>query len=283
MNTQLERAMPTATQTTPSRGHADQSPHRSLDLITGPLSEISRRCASLTVCEPGRFELAGQSHELPRYMFLGPTGGTEPLRIGIFAGLHGDEPAASFALLRFVRLLEDNPEIARGYCLFLYPVSNPTGFVDNTRHNRDGKDLNREFWRNSRQPEIRLLESELCSHAFHGIISLHTDDTSDGLYGYAHGAVITQHLLGPALAAAAHFLPRNQGEVIDGFRARDGIIRASYEGVLRALPGVKPRPFEVILESPHHAPHFLQEAALAVALHTILDEYRKFIAYAQNL
>ena len=275
--------MPAATQTTPSRGHAAQSPHRSLELITGPLSEISRRSASLTVCEPGRFELAGQSHELPRYTFLGPTGGAEPLRIGIFAGLHGDEPAASFALLRFVRLLEDNPEIARGYCLFLYPVSNPTGFVDNTRHNRNGKDLNREFWRNSRQPEIRLLESELWSHAFHGLISLHTDDTSDGLYGYAHGAVLTQHLLRPALAAAAHFLPRNQGDVIDGFRARDGIIRAGYEGVLRAPPGVKPRPFEVILETPHHAPQYLQEAALAVALHTILDEYRKFIAYAQNL
>ena len=155
--------MPTATQTTPLRGHADQSPHRSLDLITGPLSEISRRCASLTVCEPGRFELAGQSHELPRYMFLGPTGGTEPLRIGIFAGLHGDEPAASFALLRFVRLLEDKPEIARGYCLFLYPVSNPTGFVDNTRHNRDGKDLNREFWRGSAEPEVRMKKSSLDS------------------------------------------------------------------------------------------------------------------------
>jgi len=83
------------------------------------LGEISRRSASLTVCEPGRFELAGQNHELPRYMFLGPTGGAEPLRIGIFAGLHGDEPVASFTLLRFVRLLEDNPEIARGYCLFL--------------------------------------------------------------------------------------------------------------------------------------------------------------------
>jgi hypothetical protein len=84
-------------------------------------------------------------------------------------------------------------------------------------------------------------------------------------------------------AAAAHFLPRNQGGVIDGFRARDGIIRAGYEGVLRAPPGVKPRPFEVILETPHHAPQYLQEAALEVALHTILEEYRKFIAYAQNL
>lgn len=275
--------MPTAFQTTPSRGHEAQKPHRPLDLITGPLTEISRRSASLTVCEPGRFQFAGQTHELPRYLFLGPTGGTEPLRIGIFAGLHGDEPAASFALLRFVRLLEDNPEIARGYCLFLYPVSNPNGFVDITRHNRNGKDLNREFWRNSRQPEIRLLESELAAHAFNGIISLHTDDTSHGVYGYARGAVITRHLLLPALAAAGEFLPVNKDGVIDGFRARDGIIRDSYEGVLRAPPAIRSRPFEVILETPHQAPQYLQEAALAVALRTILHEYRALIAHAANL
>lgn len=260
-----------------------QSPHRSQDLITAPMSEIARHSTSLIACEPGRFESAGQSYELPRYLFLGPQGGAEPMRIGIFAGVHGDEPAGSFALLRFVRLLEANPEIARGYCLFLYPVSNPTGFRDNTRHNRNQKDLNREFWRDSPEPEIRLLESELWSHAFHGLISLHTDDTSDGLYGYAHGAVLTQHLLHPALTAAAEFVPLNENAVIDGFRARDGIIRDGYAGVLRAPPGVKPRPFEVIFETPHSAPQYLQEAALAIALRTILDEYRKLIAYAQNL
>jgi hypothetical protein len=259
------------------------SPYRSLETLTAPFAGIACRSTSLIAGQPGRFELASQSHDLPRYLLLGPAGGAEPLRIGIFAGVHGDEPASSFALLRFVRLLEENPQIARGYCLFLYPVCNPTGFEDNTRHNRDGKDLNREFWRNSRQPEIRLLESELSAHAFNGIISLHTDDTSHGVYGYAHGAVITRHLLRPALAAASEFLPLNEDGVIDGFRARDGIIRDRFEGVPRASPATKPRLFEVILETPHQAPQYLQEAALVVALRAILDEYRQFIAYAQNL
>ncbi len=260
-----------------------RSAHRSLEALTGPLDEIARHSTSLIACPPGRFELGGQSHALPRYLFLGPRGGAEPLRVGIFAGVHGDEPASSFALLRLVRLLEEKPEIARGYCLFLYPVCNPTGFEDNTRHNRDGKDLNREFWRNSRQPEVRLLESELTSHAFNGIIALHTDDTSEGMYGYAHGALLTRHLVEPVLAAAGEFLPVNQNGTIDGFPARNGIIRESYEGVLRTPPGVKPRPFEVILETPHDAPQYLQEAALVVALRAILDEYRQFVAYAQSL
>lgn len=275
--------MSTAYQTTPLRQPAARSARRSLETLTAPLDEIARHSTSLLACQPGRFELGGQSYALPRYLFLGPQGGAEPLRVGIFAGVHGDEPASSFALLRFVRLLEEKPDIASGYCLFLYPVCNPTGFEDNTRHNRNGKDLNREFWRNSSQPEVRLLESELSSHAFNGTISLHTDDTSEGVYGYAHGALHTRYLLGPALAAAGEFLPLNQNGTIDGFRARDGIIREGYEGVLRTPPGMKPRPFEVTLETPHQAPQYLQEAALAVALRTILDEYRQFIAYAQDL
>ena len=275
--------MPIVQQTTPLRQPAAGSARRSLEALTAPLDEIARHSTSLIACQPGRFELGGQSLALPRYLFIGPQGGAEPQRIGIFAGIHGDEPASSFALLRFVQSLEEKPPIARDYCLFLYPVCNPTGFEDNTRHNRDGKDLNREFWRNSRQPEVRLLESELLAHAFNGIISLHTDDTSDGVYGYAHGALHTRYLLGPALAAATEFLPMNQNGTIDGFRARDGIIREGYEGVLHAPPGIKPRPFEVTLETPHHAPQFWQEASLAVALCKILDEYRQFIAYAQNL
>ena len=275
--------MPGAFGNPPAYGGAAHSPQRTLESLTARFDEIARDSTSLIVCPPGRFELAGQSVALPRYLFLGPQGGAEPLRIGIFAGVHGDEPAGSFALLRFAQLLEERPELARGYCLFLYPVCNPTGFEDNTRHSRNGKDLNRAFWRNSREPEVRLLESELMYHAFNGIISLHTDDTSDGVYGYAHGALLTRHLLGPALAAASEFLPLNQKDLIDGFRARDSIIRDGHEGVLCAPPGIRPRPFEVILETPHQAPQYLQEVALAVALRTILYEYRQFIAYAQNL
>jgi murein peptide amidase A len=274
--------IPTYPVTTP-RQNASSPSIRSLDAITAPLSEIAARSSNLIVCPPGRFELAGQTHDLPRYLFLGPAGGAEPIRIGIFAGLHGDEPASAFALLRFIRHLDAHPEIARGYCLFLYPVCNPTGFENNTRFNRNDKDLNREFWRNSRQPEVRLLESELMAHAFHGIVSFHTDDTSHGIYGYAHGAVITRHLLRPALVAASEFLPLNDNGVIDGFPACDGIIRDSFAGILRAPPSNHPRPFEIILETPHAAPQYLQETALAVALRTILDGYRGFIAHAANL
>ena len=87
----------------------------------------------------------------------------------------------------------------------------------------------------------------------------------------------------PAFRAAEQLLPRNQSDIIDGFNARNGIIREGYQGTLSAPPKVRPRPFEIILETPHAAPQFLQEKALVAALLSILTEYRRLISYAPNL
>lgn len=209
---------------------------RSISDLLAPLERTGARSTSLIPNHGATFESGGQRHELPRYLFIGGKGGGEPLRIGIFAGVHGDEPEGVHALLKFVSLLERQPELATGYCLFLYPVCNPTGFEDRTRLSRSGKDINREFWRGSTEPEVRLLQSELVAHSFDGIISLHTDDTSHGFYGYAHGATLAKNLIKPALEAASEFLPVNQLEIIDGFRARKGVIRDGFEGVLSAPP-----------------------------------------------
>jgi len=256
---------------------------RSIAELLAPLEEIAAQSPNLVANHDAQFEVNGERYELPRYLFVGPRGGDTPVRIGIFAGIHGDEPEGVHALVRFIKLLEARPELARGYYLSLYPVCNPTGLEDGTRFSRSGKDLNREFWRNSAEPEVRLLEAELQSRSFQGIIALHTDDTSEGFYGFARGALLTKNLIEPALLAAEKYLPRNENPIIDGFNARRGIIRESYEGILTAPPKLRPRPFEIILETPAAPPVFLKELAFAAALQTILVEYNKFIAYAANL
>jgi len=247
------------------------------------MDQIAAHSPNLVANHDAHFEVGGETHEIPRYLFVGPKGGDTPIRVGIFAGIHGDEPEGVRAVIQFIKLLEANPELAAGYYLSFYPVCNPTGFEDGTRHSRSGKDLNREFWGNSSELEVQLLQAELVSHSFNGIIALHTDDTSDGFYGIVRGATLTKHLIEPALCAAEKFLPRDRRSVIDGFRARNGVIRDVYDGVLSAPPKVRPRPFEIILETPQAPPVYLKECALAIALKTILDEYRKFIAYAPNL
>jgi len=248
-----------------------------------PLERLAATSANWVAKPVGIFEHAGERYAIPRYTFVGNRSSDAPIRIGIFAGIHGDEPDGVRAVAQFAQLLETLPELAAGYALSLYPVCNPTGLEDRTRHSRNGKDLNREFWRNSVEPEVRLLEDELSSQKFDGIIALHTDEHSHGVYGYARGATLTKHLLRPALAAAAELLPVNFDERIDGFQAKDGLIEECYEGVLSAPPKARSRPFEIILEAPGLAPLYLREVALVVALRAVLDEYRKFIAYAPNL
>ncbi len=130
---------------------------------------------------------------------------------------------------------------------------------------------------------MRFLESEIYLHALDGIVTLHSDNTSSGLYGFVNGAVLSENLLEPALRHAEKYLPRNRRHVIDGFPARNGIIYRSYEGVLRAVPGLERPPFELTLETPQKAPIYLQIEAFAAALKTILIEYRSLLSIAQNI
>ncbi|HVU26636.1 MAG TPA: succinylglutamate desuccinylase/aspartoacylase family protein [Verrucomicrobiae bacterium] len=274
----------TITDTTPQiTRQTTRARRRSLSDLLAPLEKIVTHSPNLVANHEARFEIGGETYELPRYLFVGPKGGDTPIRVGIFAGIHGDEPEGVHALIQFIKLLEAKPELAAGYYLSLYPICNPTGFEDGTRFSRNGKDLNREFWRNSAEPEVRLLQAELVSRSFQGIISLHTDDTSRGFYGIVRGATLTKHLIEPALRAAEKLLPRDGRPVIDGFNARNGIIRDTFDGVLSPPPKVRPRPFEIVLETPATPPEYLKEAAFVAALQTILAEYQKFIAYAPNL
>ncbi len=234
--------------------------------------------------QPGlQFSYANELYSLPAYTYVGPQGGGETIVLALFAGIHGDEPEGTHALLRLMRWLEQRPSLAKGYCLFLYPICNPVGFELRTRYSGNGKDLNREFWIGSHEPEVVFLENQVRTHKLNGIISLHTDDTSDGVYGYARGATLARHLIEPALQAAETCLPRNRREVIDGFRAREGVIRSSFPGILRAPPGLRPSPFELILETPSGAPEYLKETALALAVASVLERYREFISYASAI
>jgi hypothetical protein len=186
-------------------------------------------------------------------------------------------------LAAFLGNLVTQPEIAENFQLQIYPLCNPTGFEDNTRHSRTGRDLNREFWKGSAEPEVQILERELRQGHFSGIVQLHADDTSEGIYGFVRGHTLTENLLRPALDAAGKILPRNFSAIIDGFAARDGIIYDVYEGVLAAPARMDPVPFEIIFETPHAAPVELQVNALVVALQTILAEYRHLVSFAANI
>lgn len=259
--------------------------HRlSISRLLAPTLQLAKGSDRLFSQPLDAFERLGQAYRIPRFLFVGPAGGGDYLRIGIFAGVHGDETAGVHASLQLIEELYRKPELARGYEVFIYPVCNPTGYEDGTRWTRTGHDLNREFWKQSVLPEVELLENELSGLNFQGIISLHADDTSDGLYGFARGSSLTRHVLEPALQVASSLLPINRQRIIDSFDAENGIIEKScYGGILGAPPEAHPRPFEIVFETPQLADPGKQTQAHVLALKAVLTHYQTLISVAQNI
>ncbi|GEP42289.1 succinylglutamate desuccinylase/aspartoacylase domain-containing protein [Brevifollis gellanilyticus] len=204
-------------------------------------------------------------------------------KFGIFAGIHGDEEAGILATQQLIRWASEKPEELGDFELHFFPVCNPTGRNLGTRHNQSDLDLNREFWYGSLEPEVMYLESELRRERYDGIISLHSDTDSDGCYGFVSGALLSEQLLKPALEAADAHLPRNSEHLIDGFLAKDGIIKEGYLGILSAPPEQEVKPLEIVFETPGLAPMHRQVAATVDAVKAILARYRLLQAYAPNI
>lgn len=220
---------------------------------------------------------------LHRFDFLGPKAAHDTIRLGLFAGIHGDEPAGPRAAIELLARLSRQPQLAAGYHLTVFPAINPCGLIAGSRGDQDGVDLNREFWKGSPRAEVRLLEHELRAARFQGIIALHADDTCEGVYGYAHGRLLNEELLRPALHAAGRHLPMDERPLIDGFAADAGVIHFCFPGVLSAPPHQLPAPFDIILETPAKADEALQAAAMVDGMLAILAEYRRFIAFGADL
>src|ERR1700761_5364814 len=70
------------------------------------------------------FEINGENYSLPR-LTVCPSGDAAPIRLGIFAAIHGDEPAGALAVVKLLLELAQQPEWAANYHIKAYPVCNP--------------------------------------------------------------------------------------------------------------------------------------------------------------
>lgn len=256
-------------------------PHK-LRRLYWPFLALAEVCREVVGTVAGAFEMEGKRYTLPRFVFHGPASNMPPIRLGFFSLLHGDASAGALGLQHFLNALVNDPEPATGYELTFYPLCNPTGYEDGTRVNRAGYDLSREFWRGSALPEVKIIEEELRTVQFDGIVALRADHGREGFSGYARDPVVRQDLLEPALRASAHVLPLIPMTGPEN-GAPVGEASANYPGVLSPPPEQRPRPFEVVFETPLAAPMTQQIEAISCALRSVLKEYRSFIAQGANL
>lgn len=102
----------------------------------------------------------------------------------IDGSIHGNEQTTTFACLRIIELLVDkyrsdswwHSKLLNDWKIIIIPVLNPDGFVENTRKNANGKDLNRQFppGATTTEPEAWALRYLMGNYTPTVYINLHT-------------------------------------------------------------------------------------------------------------
>ncbi len=110
-------------------------------------------------------------------------GAVEAGGVYISAGIHGDEPAGTEALIRWA---EANPASLRAQPYLIFPCLNPWGLVNNARLDASGNDLNRTF-HHEEVPHIQHWKTLLKGRKFSLALTLHEDYDGEGLYLYEIG------------------------------------------------------------------------------------------------
>lgn len=171
-------------------------------------------------------------------------GGDSGPAVCLSAGIHGDESAGAAALAEWTAA---NPACLRRTRFLVFPCLNPWGLIQNSRFDKQGRDLNRTYHgKGVRQTNAHL--RVLAGRRFDLALTLHEDYDGRGVYLYE--LPNSRALWGESLiAAAARHLPSETRRTIEGNRCRGGVIRPRLGKRERHLHP------EAILLHLHHGAH----------------------------
>jgi len=144
-------------------------------------------------------------------------------RAYISSGIHGDEPAGPLAVLK---LIQEN-QWPEGLDVWLIPCLNPAGFLQNTRENEDGIDLNRDY-RSLSTPLVRAHVAWLNRQPrFDVTLLLHEDWESNGFYLYELNPTSMSSLAKAMIDQVKPVCPIDTAPLIEDRPAQEGIISAN--------------------------------------------------------
>ncbi len=87
--------------------------------------------------------------------------GEGPKHILVTGGVHGDEPAGTYAALDLMSHFTNDRLYSKDFTIHIYPCINPWGYEHNTRRNGEGLDLNRGFEKQIKGEECRMFADHL--------------------------------------------------------------------------------------------------------------------------
>lgn len=174
----------------------------------------------------------------PRTLLCAEIGEAHLPAIAFASGVHGDEPAAPWALLQ---LVEDR-ELDSRYSYRIWPCTNPSGYALGTRESIDGIDVNRSFGRGGQTPEARAIVMANRNRKFGISFDLHEDVDAAGFYCYEYGTPQLGHAMVDAVREAG-FPVQDLGQCDLGapFTAAqldDGVVRPSPASEIDAIGGL---------------------------------------------
>jgi hypothetical protein len=250
----------------------------SLERTLAPLFSCAETSASL-IASRHPVRLRGRVYEIPKMLFLGPRGGGETIRLGLFSGLESGNLEIVSALTTLLLDLEAAPAGARDYALFGYPLVNLRGFDESPA---PLSDFERRFAKDSADEDVQFFKVELRRWFFNGLVTLQTDLNAAGLYAAVRSEVIAEQVVKPALAEAAAIAPLDPHPL--RVRPADRYARAADYAHGRLAPPAefRPYPFEVKLSVPP-GDETAAIGAIGAVVTGILRNYRRFIAHGANL
>ena len=144
----------------------------------------------------------------------------------ISAGIHGDEPASTLAL---IQLMADDL-LNKSYHYVLFPCLNPRGMSLGQRQTPEGADLNRDYLHQLTEEVRTQLASIDSMHPFDLALFLHEDWEANGFYLYELLDKESQSSIGDGiLNEVARHAPLEMATVIDGREASNGLIQAPFD------------------------------------------------------
>src|SRR3979411_1402902 len=126
---------------------------------------------------------------IPSYVFIGPRGGSVPIRLALLGGIQPEDQLSTSAIVKLLVELELAPLLAQDFALFSYPVANPV------RVSRRSPDFSTDFWTDAPDPTIRYLEKELAGNQLDGIIAAKGNEAIAGFQIQVSSRVIATEVL----------------------------------------------------------------------------------------
>ena len=200
---------------------------RDLGKFEAELRAAVTGAAGVSLAEAGR--VAGEGFEAPLWVVRVQRPGATK-RALVVAGVHGNEPAGVAWAVDLVRQLAADPSMYPEASFDVVPLMNPWGWSRDVRHDRDGRDINRDFATFATQ-EARVFRDLVANGRYDFAIDHHEDPSGKGFYVYQYADRDTRPTRALIATVRGLGFPIEQDVRMVILRTKDGLIRAPRWGL----------------------------------------------------